>query len=49
MVNYDAIHFAQGIMDMVYWENMMRSKGKLMQTAFAPLSLELFLAVYAIT
>jgi hypothetical protein len=49
MVNYDAIHFSQGVMDMVYWDQMARSKGKLMQTAFAPFTCVLFLAAYSIT
>ena len=49
MVNYDAVHFSQGLMDMVYWEHMARARGNLMQTVFAPLTLILFLATYAIT
>ena len=34
---------------MVYWEQMMTSKGKLMKTVFAPFSLFLFLIIYAVT
>tara|TARA_B110000285_G_scaffold99998_1_gene113955 strand:+ start:409 stop:876 length:468 start_codon:yes stop_codon:yes gene_type:complete len=49
MVNYDAVHFSQGLMDMVYWEHMARARGNLMQTVFAPLTLILFLATYAVT
>ena len=49
MINYDAVHFTQGILDMVYWEQMMRSKAKIMQTLFAPLSAMLFLMAYSVT
>lgn len=34
---------------MVYWDQMASAKGKLMQTAFAPFTLLLFLATYSVT
>jgi hypothetical protein len=36
-------------MDMVYWDQMLVGRGKLMDTVFAPLSAMLFLMAYSVT
>jgi len=49
MINYDAIAFSQGIVDMIYWDQMIESRKAIMDSAFAAFSGGLFLLAYAIT
>jgi len=48
MINYDAIDFIQGIVD-IYWDQVIESHKTIMDSAFATISVGLFLLTYAIT
>ena len=49
MINYDAIAFSQGIVDMIYWDDMIVSRNQIMDSAFAAFTGGGFLLAYAIT
>ena len=49
MVNFDAIFFSQGVVDMCYWKYMIKKRGELSESMMAPFAIVGFLFVYAIT
>jgi len=49
MINYDAVFFSQGVIDMCYWKDMLKTRGKLAETALAPVAVVGFLLMYSIT
>jgi len=49
MINYDAIFFSQGVVDMCYWKQMAKKRSELADTALAPVAIVSFLFVYALT
>ncbi len=49
MINYDAVFFSQGMVDQLYWKQMMRTRKKLEKTVLAPLIILVFLFIYAIS
>ena len=48
MINYDAIFFSQGVLDMCYWRKMLRARNKCAKTVMAPLSVGIFIFLYSI-
>lgn len=48
MINYDAIFFSQGVIDMCYWRKMLRKRKELTDTVVAPLAVGLFILMYSI-
>jgi hypothetical protein len=49
MINYDAVFFSQGVIDMCYWKNMLKKRGEMAETVWAPIAVVGFLLVYSIT
>lgn len=49
MINYDAVFFSQGVIDMCYWKQMLKKRGELAETAIAPVAIVGFLLVYSVT
>lgn len=49
MINYDAIFFSQGVVDMCYWKQMLKKRGELSESAIAPVSFVGGLLIYSIT
>ena len=49
MINYDAVFFSQGVIDMCYWKDMLKQRGKMAETALAPCAVVFFLLMYSIT
>jgi len=49
MINYDAVFFSQGVVDMCYWRQMKKTRNNLTNSVFAPVSICLFLFIYAWT
>ena len=49
MINYEAITFMQGVVDFVYWDQMIKSRTAIMDTSFAGFSGAIFLVIYSIT
>ena len=49
MVNYDAVFFSQGMVDQLYWKQMLRTRKKLAKSILAPLVLPLFIFIYALS
>jgi len=49
MINYDAIFFSQGVIDMCYWKQMLKKRGEMANTAIAPVAIVGFLLIYSIT
>ena len=49
MINYDAIFFSQGVVDMCYWKEMSKKRSELGETMLAPISIVFFLFMYSIT
>jgi len=49
MVNFDAVFFSQGVVDMCYWRQMVKKRGELSETAVAPMCIVGFIFTYAIT
>lgn len=47
MINYDAIFFSQGVIDMCYFRKMLRVRKELGDTAWAPVMVGLGLLFYA--
>lgn len=48
MINYDAIFFSQGVVDMCYWRKMLKIRGELGDTVWAPAMVGLGLLGYAL-
>lgn len=48
MINYDAIFFSQGVIDMCYWRKMLKARGKVTETVATPLIIFLTILMYAI-
>lgn len=48
MINYDAIFFSQGVVDMCYWRKMVKVRKELGDTLWAPAMIGLGLFFYAI-
>jgi hypothetical protein len=49
MINYDAVFFSQGVIDMCYWKDMLKKRGEWAETAFAPVAVVGFILMYSIT
>jgi hypothetical protein len=49
MINYDAVFFSQGVVDMCYWKDMLKKRSELAETALAPCAVVFFILVYSIT
>ena len=49
MVNFDAIFFSQGVVDMCYWKYMVKKRGELAESMMAPFAIVGFLFIYALT
>jgi len=49
MINYDAVFFSQGVIDMCYWKEMLKKRGEWAETPLAPVSIVAFILLYAIT
>ena len=49
MVNYDAVFFSQGMVDQLYFKQMLRTRKELAKTIIAPLVLPLFIFIYALS
>jgi hypothetical protein len=49
MINYDAIFFSQGMVDQLYWKQMMRTRKSLGETVLAPLLVLVFIFMYAMS
>ena len=48
MINYDAIFFSQGVVDMCYWRKMVKVRRECGETVLAPLMIGVGLFLYAI-
>jgi len=48
MINYDAVFFSQGVIDMCYWKEMLKKRGQMADTAIAPVAIVGFLLMYSI-
>jgi len=49
MINFDAIFFSQGVIDMCYWKPMVKARRELADTVLAPLGFGVFIFLYALT
>ena len=49
MINYDAVFFSQGLVDQLYFKQMMRTRKSLGNTVLAPACVVLFLFLYAVS
>lgn len=49
MINYDAVFFSQGLIDQLYFKQMMRSRIRLSKTVAAPASILFFIFLYALS
>jgi len=49
MINFDAIFFSQGVLDMCYWKPMCKARKELSETFITPLFFGLFIFLYAVT
>jgi hypothetical protein len=49
MINYDAIFFSQGVVDMCYWRYMVKKRSEIGETVMAPIAIVLFIFLYALT
>ena len=49
MINYDAVFFSQGVVDMCYWRQMIKKRNQLSDTVLAPLSIVAFIFIYSLT
>lgn len=49
MINYDAVFFSQGLIDALYFKQMMRTRKKLADSVAAPLFVLLFIFTYSLT
>lgn len=49
MINYDAVFFSQGLVDQLYFKQMMRTRKELSNTVLAPACIVVFLFLYAVS
>jgi hypothetical protein len=49
MVNFDAVFFSQGVVDMCYWKQMVKARGEVANTSLCPCILVGFIFVYSFT
>lgn len=49
MINYDAVFFSQGVVDMCYWKKMLKTREGLSETALAPCAVVFGLLLYSVT
>jgi hypothetical protein len=49
MINYDAIFFSQGVIDMCYWKPMTKKRASMGDSVMAPIAIVMFLFIYAMT
>jgi hypothetical protein len=49
MINYDAIFFSQGVVDMCYWRQMIKKRNELTDSIVSPLAMVGFLFLYSLT
>lgn len=49
MINYDAVFFSQGLVDQLYFKQMMRTRNSLSTTVLAPACIVIFLFLYAVS
>jgi hypothetical protein len=49
MINYDAVFFSQGIIDQLYFKQMLRTRSKVANTAWAPILILLGILLYALS
>ena len=49
MINYDAVFFSQGLVDQLYFKNMLRTRKYLSNTVLAPLMIVIVLFIYSLT
>lgn len=49
MINYDAVFFSQGLVDQLYFKNMLRTRKYLSNTVLAPLCIVCVLFLYSLT
>lgn len=49
MINYDAVFFSQGVVDTLYWKQMMKTRKGIAETMFAPIAIVGAILFYSIT
>lgn len=49
MINYDAVFFSQGMVDQLYWKQMMRTRNEIAKTSLTPCVIVIFLFLYAVS
>jgi len=49
MINYDAIFFSQGVVDMCYFKQMLKKRGELADSVMAPFAILGFIFIYSLT
>lgn len=49
MINYDAIFFSQGVVDTLYWKQMIKKRGELSESMITPVAIVGGLLFYSIT
>jgi hypothetical protein len=49
MINYDAVFFSQGVVDQLYFKQMMRQRNKMGQTVWAPMTVMCAIFLYALS
>jgi len=49
MVNFDAVFFCQGVVDMCYWREMVKKRGEMSDSVLAPMVIVGFIFIYSIT
>lgn len=49
MVNYDAVFFSQGLIDQLYFKQMLRTRKRVSTTVLAPCALVIFAFIYALS
>jgi len=49
MINFDAIFFSQGVIDMCYWKQMVKGRKEIAETFVAPLFVGFSIFTYACT
>ena len=49
MINYDAVFFSQGVVDMCYWRSMIKSRKSIADSAWCPVIIVGFIFVNSLT
>ena len=49
MINYDAIFFSQGVIDMCYWRPMLKKRKDMADSVLAPCAILFFIFMYSLT